>query len=196
MALFPQSFYNTDASFTPLFRLLDDYDKYSRSGSPSGGRASRVFHWQPKFDVRETSDAYHFHGELPGLTKEQVSIEFPEPQNMVVRGKTERTYTGTSPAGLVESAGNPASITEAGESPKSQQAAVEDETPKAKPAAPVDKAKYWVTERSIGEFSRHFNLPARIDQDAVTASLKDGILTIDVPKAKAKKYEARRITVN
>ncbi|CAG9936405.1 unnamed protein product [Clonostachys rosea f. rosea IK726] len=202
MALFPQSFYNTDASFTPLFRLLDDFDKYSRSGSSgniSGGRASRISHWQPKFDVRETSAAYHLHGELPGLTKEQVSIEFPEPQSLVIRGKTERTYTGNSPTGLLESAGIPAAITEAGESPKSQQATVEDEnatdsTPKDEPAAPADKAKYWITERSIGEFSRHFNFPARIDRDAVTASLSDGILTIDVPKAK--KPETRRIAIN
>lgn len=42
--------------------------------------------------------------------------------------------------------------------------------------------KYWATERSIGEFNRTFNFPARVDQDRVTASLKNGILSVTVPK--------------
>ncbi|CAI6085655.1 hypothetical protein V2G26_009336 [Clonostachys chloroleuca] len=221
MAFFPRTFYNTEASFAPLFRLLDDFDTYSRSGSNSNGTTrSHISHWQPKFDVRETSDAFHFHGELPGLTKDEISIEFPEHQSMTIRGKTERTYTsGTPPAGLLESSNKdstPAAVTEAGERRNSHQATVEDEANAEKPdnkavaapvndsnnsvskadpsAAPADNSKYWITERSIGEFSRHFNFPSRIDQDGVTASLKDGILTIDVPKAK--KHESRRVTVN
>lgn len=42
---------------------------------------------------------------------------------------------------------------------------------------------YWVSERSIGEFSRSFAFPARVDQDNVKASLSNGILSIVVPKA-------------
>ncbi|VUC31812.1 unnamed protein product [Clonostachys rosea] len=215
MAFFPRTLYNTEASFTPLFRLLDDFDKYSRSDSNSNGsRRSHISLWQPKFDVRETADSFHFHGELPGLNKEDVSIEFPEPQSMIIRGKTERTYTaGTPPAGLLESTNKdtPAALTEAGERRNSHQATVEDEASEkavAAPdnnnnnsvaktdesAAPADNSKYWITERSIGEFSRHFNFPSRVDQDAVTASLKDGILTVDVPKAK--KHESRRVAIN
>ena len=59
---------------------------------------------------------------------------------------------------------------------------------------PVDTAKYWLTERSVGEFSRSFNFPTRVEQDLVSASFKDGILTVVVPKAK--KHETRRIAVN
>ncbi|CAG9946238.1 unnamed protein product [Clonostachys rosea f. rosea IK726] len=217
MAFFPRTFYNTEASFTPLFRLLDDFDTYSRSGSNSNGTTrSHISHWQPKFDVRETSDAFHFHGELPGLTKDEISIEFPEHQSMTIRGKTERTYTsGTPPAGLLESTNQdtPAAVTEAGERRNSHQATVEDEANAersdntavaapdndnnnsvAKADLPADNSKYWLTERSIGEFSRHFSFPSRINPDGVTASLKEGILTIDVPKAK--KHESRRVAVN
>lgn len=43
--------------------------------------------------------------------------------------------------------------------------------------------KYWATERSVGEFSRTFTFPGRIDQDNVKAGLKNGILTVKIPKA-------------
>jgi len=44
---------------------------------------------------------------------------------------------------------------------------------------------YWISERSVGSFARSFSFPQRVDQDAVKASLKDGILSIVVPKAQA-----------
>ncbi|RSL50282.1 hypothetical protein BHE90_006730 [Fusarium euwallaceae] len=209
MAFFPRNFYNSDASFTPLFRLLDDFDSYSRQGQ-NGSRRSGLSHWQPKFDVRETAEAYELHGELPGMSKEDVHIEFTEPQTMLIRGKTERTYTaGTPPAGLVEDTAMSGAITEGSEDDKnSHKATVEDEAeataheqgtevveqPKEVQKKPADSAKYWLTERSFGEFSRSFNFPTRVDQDTVSATFKDGILSIVVPKAK--KHESRRITVN
>lgn len=219
MAFFPRNFYNTtstssnDTSFHPLFRLLDDFDNYSRQGScGTQGRRSGLQSWQPKFDVRETGEAYELHGELPGVNKENVQIEFTEPQTMLIRGKVERTYTaGTPPTGAVEDSTSAGSITEGGSrrNSSSHQATVEDEAesqshesgfeeivkkPEEQPKKPADKAKYWLTERSIGEFSRSFNFPSRVDQDTVSASFKDGILTVTVPKAK--KHETRRIAVN
>lgn len=230
MAFFPRNFYNnnnvSDASFTPLFRLLDDFDSYSRQGQGQGpcqsGRRTAIPQWQPKFDVRETGDAFELHGELPGMTKENVQIEFTEPQSMLIRGKTERTYTtGTAPTALVEE--NQTKAVEnsddkpADERRNSHQATVEDEqdaewetkstdsskstrevskTPSQQQVQkkPVDQAKYWLTERSIGEFSRTFNFPTRVDHDSVSANFKDGILSITIPKAK--KHETRRIIVN
>lgn len=208
MAFFPRNLYNSsDASFTPLFRLLDDFDNYSRQGGTTNGRRG-LPHWQPKFDVRETGEAYELHGELPGINKEDVQIEFTEPQTMLIRGKTERTYTaGTPPAGHLEDFKASGAIEQGSEGRRnSHQATVEDETEaetKSQEAnnevaetqnKPADKAKYWLTERSVGEFSRSFNFPTRVDQDSVNASFKDGILSISVPKAK--KHETRRIAVN
>ncbi|KPM45507.1 hypothetical protein AK830_g1119 [Neonectria ditissima] len=215
MAFFPRSSYGgANASFTPLFRLLEDFDSYSRQDQ--GSRA--LPQWQPKFDVRETSNAYELHGELPGIAKENVHIDFTEPQTILIRGKTERTYTsGTPPAGFVEDKKvDTAAIEGSDTQSTSHKATVEDEfesvshetnadvetpgTPKelqeTQPAQkkPAEQSKYWLTERSIGEFSRSFNFPTRVDQDTVTANFQDGILTIVVPKAK--KHESRRITVN
>ena len=224
MAFFPRTVYNTEASFTPLFRLLEDFDSYSRQGSQCGPssnnvssrRSAGLSHWQPKFDVRETGDNYELHGELPGLSKEDINIEFTEPQTLVVRGKVERSYTsGTHPSAAtsVEDAPKQDAVTEGGEEAAAKShthhASVADEEennaqengfevveePKApvEPKKPADQAKYWLSERSIGEFSRSFSFPSRVDQDTVSAGFKDGILSIVVPKAK--KHESRRIAV-
>lgn len=53
--------------------------------------------------------------------------------------------------------------------------------------------KYWISERSVGEFERRFSFPGRVDQDAVKASLKNGILSVVVPKIV--RGEARRIQI-
>lgn len=212
MAFFPRvhHHHNNDSSFTPLFRLLDDFDRYANQGGSGATSRRGLLQWQPKFDVRETAEAYELHGELPGLSKENVTIEFPEPQTLQVRGKVERTYTaGNPPAGQLEDTAMSGAITEGSQerSASPHQATVEDEAEAEsktkgqevanKPAAekkPADGAKYWLTERSIGEFSRTFNFPERVDPDAVSANLKDGILNVVVPKAK--KPETRRIAIN
>ncbi|KYK55475.1 hypothetical protein DCS_07438 [Drechmeria coniospora] len=211
MAFFPRKLYNAETSFTPLFRLLDDFEDYSRQscGPTHHGRRSALPTWQPKFDIRETGDNYELHGELPGMSKENVNIEFTDNQTMLVRGKVERTYTaGTPPdaAGQVEDTAMSGGITEGEESKTTHNATVEDEdeTDSSKDSAtevdekkeskPADKAKYWLSERSIGEFSRSFYFPARVDQDAVSATIQDGVLTIIAPKVK--RHESRRIAIN
>lgn len=213
MAFLPRELYGANSGFTPLFRLLDDFDTYSKQAQPHRGHRNHVPTFQPKFDVREVEDAYELHGELAGMNKKDVHIEFTDPQTVVVRGRIERSYqAGTPPAGLVEGNTTAAAIESGEHSPtrKERQATVEDEaddgshTPtttvaeleKAEPeraAKPADKARYWVSERSIGEFSRTFSFPVRVDQEAVTAKLEDGVLSVRVPKAP--KHEARRIDI-
>lgn len=220
MAFFPRAFCNNtsnEASFTPLFRLLEDFDKYSRSAAPSAdsGRRSPQHRqqpvWQPRFDVRETADAYELYGELPGLSKDNVSIDFPEHQTIVIRGKTERNYSSTAPSAEGTSTETPstgAATEDADQRRHSYHSAtVEDESEAndkfevvEKPVAgksvaqTTTKHKFWLTERSIGEFSRTFQLPSRIDQEAVTASLDNGILRVLIPKAK--KHEPHRVFIN
>jgi len=216
MSFFTHPFYTTqgpsgDPSFTPLFRLLDDFDSYTREVAPTGRHAGRgrVRQFSPKFDIRETDQSFELHGELPGMSKDNILIDFTDPQTIVVKGKVERTYeAGSPPAGRLPSSSVSGAITEAGENGHKQarKTTVEDAAEEGEPAgkevtpasgkeeaAPRDQARYWVSERSIGQFSRTFGLPSLVDQDAVTASLKDGILNISIPKAK--KSTSRRITV-
>jgi HSP20 family protein len=45
-----------------------------------------------------------------------------------------------------------------------------------------EKATYYTVERSYGSFERAFTLPAGADTEHAGAELKDGVLTITVPK--------------
>lgn len=208
--MFSPYFQASENSFAPLFRLLDDFETYNRELGPREGTHRRGVSsptiFTPKFDYRETEESFELHGELPGINKENVNIDFTGPQTLIVKGRVERSYeSGTPPAGYV-TAGETMSgaITEKGEgTTKSHKATVEDagengdlqkQVSKEKTEQTKrEKSKYWYSERSVGEFSRTFNFPTTVDQDNVKASLKEGILNISVPKAR--KPTSRRIAI-
>jgi len=204
MSFFPRSLISADptVSFQPLFRMLDEFDQYSRQGERSSLSQLKTF--TPKFDVKEVKDAYELHGELPGIEQKDVEIEFTDAHTLTVKGRTERSYTsGTPPAGFVEDAPAQGAITQGENDHKApHKATVEEEgaegstevATKKDSAPPKEEAKYWVSERSVGEFSRSFTFPTRVDQDNVKASMRNGVLTISVPKLK--KQESRKITIS
>ncbi|KAK2611154.1 hypothetical protein N8I77_004527 [Diaporthe amygdali] len=218
MSFFPRSYFAPESSFTPLFRLLDDYDNYSREVSTQQGQGNRqtsrrsaaLPSFTPKFDVKELENSYELHGELPGIEKDNIHIEFTDDSTIVISGKVERHYTSGTPPNEDGSVQMSGAITEAGEKEhnNSHKATVEDEeSEKAKEqGASTEVAKtskqqelqkpaerYWVSERSVGSFHRTFSFPSRIDQEQVTANLNNGVLTINVPKVK--KQEGRRIAI-
>jgi len=210
MSFFP-GFSGND--FTPLFRLLDDYDTH-RTGS---SRTASIHNFQPKFDVRETKTNYVLHGELPGVEQKDMSIEFADPTTLVIRGNVERSYTAGDPdvLGDTKESGRITSAegdqTQQDDKNASHQATVEDEksgeTTSGETQTQVQKAqdasnkqisghrnaKFWVAERLVGNFHRSFSFPTRIDQDNVKASLKNGILTVTVPKLQAQ--QAKKINI-
>ena len=165
----------TSGDFGPLFRLLDDYDIH-RTGR---GQVSSLRSFTPRFDVRETETAYHLDGELPGISQENIDIEFSDHQTLVIKGRTEREVntTGKSPA-------TPSTPADEDNSNNSDavQVANKEKTVSNKSD---NKPRYWVSERSVGEFHRTFAFPGHVDQDNVQASLNNGILSIVVPKAAA-----------
>lgn len=220
MAFSPCRFYKSDASFTPLFRLLNDFDNYSRQDA----RRSAIPQWQPKFDIRETQQAYELHGEFPGVNMDNVNVIFTDPQTILISGKKERAFTaGATPTAIAEDTSSD-TVSDIDEKRSSYQATVEDEefesisydgeeapeqaektahevvepkkaekTETTEPK-PTDNAKWWLTERPVGQFSRSFNFHNRVEHDAATANFKDGILSIIVPKSE--KHESRPIFIN
>jgi HSP20 family molecular chaperone IbpA len=197
MSLFPKSFYEPETSFTPLFRLLDDFDNYSRqtgaSHLESGGRSGATV-WQPKFDIHESSGSYELHGEFPGVNKDEIHIEFPESQTLSIHGKAERTYSvGTSPRKRIEDASDkPSPTTDSGDGAGNRANASAQDA--ARDTAKAEQPKYWLRERKVGQFSRTFTFPAPVDQDNISAHFQDGILSITVPKAQ--KPQPRRIAIS
>lgn len=58
----------------------------------------------------------------------------------------------------------------------------------------VSEKNYHRVERSYGNFLRTFSLPSEVEAEGVKASFKDGVLTIEIPKAEQAK--PRKIAIH
>lgn len=193
------------SDFTPLFRLLDDYETHRSRPTRS------VF--TPSFDVRESSDGYYLDGELPGVNQNNIDIEFSDPQTLLIKGHTERNYNST-PENQPETQEIPsspkhqatvedddedddsrssASTTQRHSDSETQVQAKQTRATSSQEKENEKKFHFWVSERSIGEFERTFTFASRVDQDGVRASLKNGILSVYVPKEAQPKMKKIRI---
>ena len=55
---------------------------------------------------------------------------------------------------------------------------------------------WYFSERQFGSFSRSFRLPPDADDAGVKAALKDGVLTVTVPRRKAEEMaKAKRVPI-
>jgi HSP20 family protein len=55
--------------------------------------------------------------------------------------------------------------------------------------------QYHLSERRYGSFSRSFTLPETVAQDRIAATMKDGVLTLTLPKTEAAAKSARKIEI-
>ncbi len=202
MPFFPEVYFSSpETNFLDLLAALDQPQQ--KSCAVRYVKPQPTF--TPRFDVTETTQAYELFGELPGLEQKDLSIEFSDAQTLVIKGQTSRktsepSFTQTEPEAAVE--GNEVEMSDTA-SQKSRNATVEDEydeadTPLVKAAVdshaeekkeeqPAEKKgeerKFWVKERKVGSFARSFAFSQRIEQDAVAANLKNGVLHVVVPKS-------------
>ncbi|KAL2856529.1 HSP20-like chaperone [Aspergillus pseudoustus] len=188
MSLF-QTFQFPANDWSPLFNLLDDYDNHrSRRGQTT------VRSFAPRFDVRESTDAYHLDGELPGIAQKDIDIEFTDPQTLVIKGRSQREYrSATPPSPSAEEQQAESQGDESSNSSGSEEGVKFSDDKKVSTKTAHTKPRYWVSERSVGQFQRTFSFPTRVAQDDVRASLRDGILSLVVPKAAPP--AARKITI-
>jgi HSP20 family protein len=56
-----------------------------------------------------------------------------------------------------------------------------------------EAATHYTRERSFGQYVRYLTLPARVDADKITATLKKGLLEIRMPRAETP--EAKQIEI-
>src|SRR4029078_208861 len=92
----------------------------------------------PRFDVKETQDAYVINADLPGVKDEALNVSL-NGNLLTISGTREEEHR------------------EEGES-------------------------YYAMERSHGSFARSFTMPDSVDGESVTADLKQGVLTVRIPK--------------
>ncbi|OAA47084.1 heat shock protein 30 [Metarhizium rileyi] len=93
----------SNQSLSPLMRFLHDVDKYSRHlkehprhHGQSGGHSRAFF---PNFDAGELSSSHELCGELPGLERDDVKIEFSGPRTLEIRGTIRSGYDAPHGAG-------------------------------------------------------------------------------------------------
>jgi len=92
----------------------------------------------PRFDVKDTKDAYVIKADLPGVKEEDVEVSL-NGSLLTISGKREEEHR------------------EEGDS-------------------------YYAMERSSGSFARSFTMPQGIDGNDVSAELKNGVLSVRIPK--------------
>ncbi|KAM0343543.1 hypothetical protein ACHAPU_008438 [Fusarium lateritium] len=238
---FPRTVYHVQPPVNPLYHLLRELDQSvqqpqrkhqcpaqqksrAQASCPTYRVSARP--WEPRFETHETEDSFVVYGELPGLNKEHVTVEFPEPCKLVVSGKVERFTDAPKAAETTTEQIVPTPAIESNNedtrSRSSYQATVEDDADgddfevlsytsdksetisQPEPQTLSEKAKEKQTEESEQpeeprrsgyrkEFSRYFTFPIYVNHEAVTAELKDGLLTIVVPKATSGSH---RITID
>jgi HSP20 family protein len=130
------------------FRVVDALLRWD----PYRGDNSLLSHggeFMPKFDVKESKNAYVLRADLPGVKDEDIDLSL-NGNLLTVSGKRDDERR------------------EEGE-------------------------QYYSVERSYGAFSRSFSLPDGIDAGAISADLKSGVLTVQIPKRP--EAQPRKITV-
>lgn len=192
-----QSLFND--TFSQLERLTNEMnthlnDAFGEQAEGQGTTWQKLLTSTPKFDVKETDEAYILEGELPGVAKKDVSLDFADDNTLLLKTKTE-TFREQKPAApaqseqkQVEGAGaestqmtgaNPDAATQDADKDK-QVTTTNGEKSVAAPAAP--QPTYHLTERTYGSFQRAFSFPAPVKHEEVKAKLSNGVLTVTVPK--------------
>ncbi len=59
----------------------------------------------------------------------------------------------------------------------------------------VKEENFHRIERSYGTFQRSFSLPATVDQEQISATMKEGVLEVSLPKREASKPKQISVTV-
>jgi HSP20 family protein len=131
------------------FRLVDAFFGGDALAPVPTRTAPRTF--SPRFDVRETKDAYVFKADVPGVAEKELDIQLTA--NVLTISGERKSENGQAAAG----------------------------------------ERSFAAERVYGKFSRAFSLPEGIDAEHVTADVKDGVLTLVVPKRP--EVQPRRITI-
>lgn len=199
-------------TFTQLGQLSSDLDShlaqtFSSSDQPTSWQ--KLLTTTPKFDVKESEATYILEGELPGVAKSDISLTWADDNTLVLKTQTS-TFTEQKPnsisspttatieqksefssSSLTNDAGN--SPTEmSGANPDSAKSSKTENTDnaiartndqgtdvaKATPSSPT----YHLTERTHSTFQRVFSFAGQVKHDEVKASLKNGVLTVTVPK--------------
>lgn len=131
------------------FKVMEQLMRWEPFFEPGPARRAELS-FAPRFDVKETKDAYVFKADLPGVKEEDVEIGLTG-NRLTVSGhrQSEEHKEGDN---------------------------------------------IFTLERSYGSFSRAFTLPDTADTEKTKAEMKDGVLSITLPKRT--EAQPRKVSIN
>jgi HSP20 family protein len=119
--------------------------------TPTTGNGGPARRWIPAMDLVETDEHYVLTADLPGLTQEDITLEF-EGDVLTLSGERKSEHAER-------------------------------------------KEGYYRLERATGSFSRSLTLPEGVDAEAVSATFKNGVLEVRIPKPEQRKPKKVSIQV-
>ncbi|RPA86679.1 HSP20-like chaperone, partial [Ascobolus immersus RN42] len=125
----------------------------------------------PPTDIFETPATYNLEIALPGVAKENIDVEWVEDTKLVIKAHNKTAEASSSRPG----------------SPKEGEKEGEKVNGGEEQEPPHKRRKYWLSERTIGEFVKEVQFPEDIDVESTSVRLDAGLLYVEV-----KKMEKRR----
>ena len=154
-------FSNRDPFFTNVF------DHFFAPVYRPGKNSTVANHISPRVDVLESESKFKLVVDLPGYTKDNVSVDIHE-GILTLRANYTQASSENS-----------------------------DENPNKTPAKnSVDAYKHVRTERVAGQFERRFTLDETVDIEAVHAKLENGVLEITLPKVAPQKAATKNVAID
>lgn len=113
--------------------------------------------WVPLGDISETDDAYVVRVDLPGVSRDQIDIQLQDRELIIT-----------------------------GEIPDQQDQSQQGQGQQGQQGQDGNERRHR-TQRPTGQFEFRAVLPGDVNPDGVTAQLRDGVLTVNIPKSEAAK---------
>eukprot|EP01133_Synstelium_polycarpum_P002468 gene2468-2808_t len=129
---------------------------------PASSSSQQQSKWSPLADIQETDKEFVVFVELPGVKKDDVSINITQGVLTISGEKKLPTFGSTSSSLLVGQ-----------ESPSEDKPCIEDDDEDTKPHK---------SDFTFGRFNKEFKLPQLVDLQSISATHVDGVLTITIPK--------------
>lgn len=134
-----------------------------------------AYAFAPSGELIDTGSAYVIRLELPGVPNESVKTSLKEEFLVISGEKVDKYAPKKEPQAEVKDAA--AEVKDAAAEVKDEPAEVEA------PAPTVRRQRFGST--AYGTFSKKIQLPKDANREAISATLKDGILEVTLPKAEA-----------
>nr|CAG8577091.1 13881_t:CDS:1 [Entrophospora candida]CAG8580202.1 10907_t:CDS:1 [Entrophospora candida] len=141
--------------------------------------------FRPSVDLAETDKSYVVEAEVPGVKKEDLSVEFLDDRTLILKGKVERGSGAGNGEGLrtIDTTKSEEGTGGGGD---------ESSTTDIVESTNGTSSGQLLNERAVGSFQRYFQFPGRVDPEKIKASYKDGILSVTVPKVA---HESKKINI-